>query len=71
MLCDAGFVMKTYEHKLAHLYEHRKNVFRFSSASLFQSLITASVTGVVVALIGVALDAGCESGRKSRDHWLA
>lgn len=54
---DAGFVMKTYEHELAHLYEHRKNVFRFSSASLFQSLITASVIGVVVAFIGVALNA--------------
>ena len=49
--------MKTYEHELAHLYEHRKNVFRFSSASLLQSLITASVIGVVVALIGVALNA--------------
>ena len=49
--------MKTYEHELAHLYEHRKNVFRFTSASLFQSLITASVIGVVVAFIGVALNA--------------
>ncbi len=49
--------MKTYEHELAHLYEHRKNVVRFSSASLFQSLITASVIGVVVAFIGVALNA--------------
>ena len=49
--------MKTYEHELAHLYEHRKNVFRFSSASLFQSLITASVIGVMVAFIGVALNA--------------
>jgi len=47
--------MKTYEHALAHLYEHRKNVVRFTSASLFQSLITASVIGVVVAFIGVAL----------------
>ena len=49
--------MKTYEHELAHLYEHRKNVFRFTSASFFQSLITASVIGVVVAFIGVALNA--------------
>ena len=49
--------MKTYEHELAHLYEHRTNVFRFSSASLFQSLITASIIGVVVAFIGVALNA--------------
>jgi len=48
--------MKTYQHELAHLYEHRKNVFRFSSASLFQSLITASVIGVVVAFIGFALN---------------
>jgi hypothetical protein len=49
--------MKAYEHALAHLYEHRKKVFGFSSASLFQSLITASVIGVVVGLIGVALNA--------------
>jgi hypothetical protein len=49
--------MKTYAHEFAHRYEHRKNVFGFSSASLFQSLITASVIGVVVAFIGVALNA--------------
>ena len=49
--------MKAYQYELAHFYEHRKNVFRFSSASLFQSLITASVIGVVVAVIGVALNA--------------
>jgi flagellar basal body-associated protein FliL len=49
--------MKTYEHELAHLYEHRKNVLRFSSVSLFQSLITASVIGVVVAFVGVTLNA--------------
>ena len=49
--------MKTYEHELAHFYEHRKSAFGFSSASLLQSLITASVIGVVVAFIGVALDA--------------
>src|SRR5712691_92532 len=48
--------MKAYQYELAHFYEHRKNVFRFSSASLFQSLITASVTGVVVASIGVVLN---------------
>ncbi|MFZ0798994.1 MAG: hypothetical protein WCA13_09245 [Terriglobales bacterium] len=57
MFRDAWFVMKAYQHELAHLYRHRKNVFRFSSASLFQSLITASVIGVVVAFIGVALNA--------------
>jgi uncharacterized membrane protein YeaQ/YmgE (transglycosylase-associated protein family) len=49
--------MKAYEHELAHLYEHRKSVFGFGSASLFQSLLTASVIGVVVAFIGVALNA--------------
>lgn len=49
--------MKTYQHELAHLYEHRTNVFRFSSASLFQSLVTASIIGVVAAFIGVALNA--------------
>jgi len=57
MLRDAGFVMKAHQHELGHLYEHRKSVFRFSSVSLFQSLITASVIGVVVAFIGVALNA--------------
>ncbi len=49
--------MKAYQHELAHLYEHRKQILGFSSASLFQSLITGSVIGVVAALIGVALDA--------------
>jgi uncharacterized membrane protein len=49
--------MTAYQHELAHLYEHPKNVFRFNSASLFQSLITASVIGIVVALLGVALNA--------------
>jgi hypothetical protein len=49
--------MKTYAHELTHLYEHRKKVFGFSSASLFQSVITASVIGVVVAFIGIALNA--------------
>ncbi len=49
--------MKAYQHELAHLYEPRKNVLRFGSASLFQSLITASVMGIVVAFIGVALNA--------------
>src|ERR1700736_1828045 len=51
------FVIKAYQHELAHLYEKRKNVLRFDSASLFQSLITASVIGIVVAFIGVALNA--------------
>jgi hypothetical protein len=49
--------MKAYQHERAHLYEHRKSVVSFGSSSLFQSLITASVIGVVVGLIGVALNA--------------
>jgi hypothetical protein len=49
--------MKTYAHELAHHYEHRKNVFSFSSSSLFQSLITANMIGAVAAFIGVALNA--------------
>jgi len=49
--------MKAFQHELAHLYERRKNVVKFGSASLFQSLITASVIGIVVAFIGVALNA--------------
>ena len=57
--------MKTYQHELAHSYEHPKNVFRFSSASLFQSLITAGVIGVVVALIGIILGAARWQGNTS------
>src|SRR5216117_1192900 len=49
--------MKAYQHELAHHYQQRKNVFRFASASLFQSLITAAVIGIVAAFIGVALNA--------------
>jgi hypothetical protein len=49
--------MKAYQHELAHLYEHRKKILNFGSASLSQSLFTASVIGVVVAFFGVALDA--------------
>src|SRR2546425_9736113 len=49
--------MKAYQHELAHHYQQRKNVFRFASASLFQSLISAAVIGIVVAFIGVALSA--------------
>lgn len=49
--------MKAYQHELAHLYEHGKGVFRFSSASLFQSLLSASVIGVVAAFLGIALHA--------------
>src|SRR5438105_13148502 len=49
--------MKAYQHELAHLYQPHKNVLRFASASLFQSLITAAVIGIVVAFIRVALNA--------------
>jgi len=49
--------MKAHQHELAHLYQPHKNVFRFASASLFQSLISAAVIGIVVAFIGVALSA--------------
>jgi hypothetical protein len=47
--------MKAYQHELAHLYEHRKKVLDFGSASLFQFLLTASAIGVVVAFIGIGL----------------
>ena len=57
--------MKAYQHELAHLYEPRKKVLAFSSASLFQSLITASVIGVVVGFIGVALDTVRRQGNSS------
>ena len=57
--------MKAYQHELAHLYAHRKNVVKFSSASILQSLITAGVIGIVVAFVGVALDAVREHGNTS------
>lgn len=58
--------MKAYEHELAHLYEHRKEVLGFGSASLFQSLITAGVVGLVVAFVGVTLD---EVRRQGNASW--
>jgi hypothetical protein len=51
---------------LAHFYEHRKKVLGFSSASLFQSLISAGVVGLVVALVGIALD---EVRRQRNASW--
>ena len=57
--------MKAYQHELAHLYEHRTRALRFDSASLFQSLITASGIGVVVAFIGLAMDAARSRGSTS------
>ncbi len=47
--------MKAYEHELAHSYEHKQALFEFRSGSLLQSLITATVVGVLVASVGIAL----------------
>jgi hypothetical protein len=49
--------MKTYEHELAHSYEHSKSIWRYSSASFLQSLSTALVLGTIAALMGVAASA--------------
>jgi hypothetical protein len=49
--------MKTYEHELAHAYEHTRNLLGYSSASFLQSLATALVVGTMAALIGVAVSA--------------
>jgi len=46
--------MKTYEHEFAHSHEHSKSIWRYSSGSFLQSLITALVVGTVAALIAVA-----------------
>jgi hypothetical protein len=54
---DKGFVMKHYQHELAHSYEHKQSLFSFGSGSLFQSLTTAGTIGVLVAVIGFALNA--------------
>jgi hypothetical protein len=44
--------MKTYEHELAHSYEHSKSIWRYSSASFLQSLSTALALGTMAALMG-------------------
>src|ERR1019366_1340952 len=44
--------MKAYQHDLAHAYPWRS---RFHSASLFDSLIIATVVGALVASVGIAL----------------
>jgi hypothetical protein len=49
--------MKAYEHERAHSYEPSHHVFDFKSASLFQSLTTAATIGILVGLVGVALNA--------------
>ena len=43
--------MKTYEHELAHSYEHSKSIWRYSSGSFLQSLSTALVLGIMAVLI--------------------
>ena len=45
--------MKAYQHELAHAYDRWRS--RFRSASLFHSLIMATVVGVLVASVGIAL----------------
>src|ERR1035438_1584917 len=45
--------MKAYQHDLAHAYEPWRSQFR--SASLFDSLIIATVVGALVASVGIAL----------------
>ena len=45
--------MKAYQHDLAHAYEPWRS--RFRSASLFDSLIIATVVGALVASVGIAL----------------
>jgi hypothetical protein len=45
--------MKAYQHNLAHAYEPWRS--RFRSASLFDSLIIATVVGALVASVGIAL----------------
>jgi hypothetical protein len=48
--------MRHYQHELAHSYERKQNLFSFGSGSLFQSLTTAAAIGIVVAVIGFALN---------------
>ena len=48
--------MRHYQHELAHSYEHRQSLFSFGSGSLFQSLTTAAAIGILVAVIGLAIN---------------
>ncbi len=45
--------MKAYQHELTHAYDRWRS--RFRSASFFHSLIIATVVGVLVASVGIAL----------------
>lgn len=45
--------MKAYQHDLGHAYDPWRS--RFHSASLFDSLIIATVVGALVASVGIAL----------------
>jgi hypothetical protein len=49
--------MKTYDHELAHSYEHSNSIWRYSSGSFLQSLSTALVLGTMAALLGAAASA--------------
>lgn len=49
--------MRHYQHALAHSYQHKQSLFSFGSGSLFQSLTTAAAIGIVVAVIGFAVNA--------------
>ena len=45
--------MKAYQYELAHAYDRWRT--RFCSVSLFQSLVIATVVGILVASVGIAL----------------
>ena len=47
--------MKTYQHELAHSYEHSKSIFLYSSASFLQSLTTALLLGTMATVIGMTM----------------
>ena len=65
MLDCCEVVIRPHQHEPAQLHARRKNFVRFASESFFQSLISASVIGMVVAFSGIALDAMRRQGNSS------
>jgi hypothetical protein len=65
MLNRCEVVIGPDQHEPAHLHARRKKFVRFASESLFQSLISASVIGMVVAFSVIALDAMRRQGNSS------
>lgn len=62
--------MRHYEHEGTHSYNHKQSKILFGSSSLFQSLTTAAVIGILVAVIGFAFS-GLWHYRQFTWYWVA